>query len=161
MDELKKLGHVENESQTGEEVTQKYTDLDARLTNARNSEKRLSDILRDRTGKLSDVLAVEEEIQRVRGEIEQMDAQLKSLSNRVDFATLNLTVREDYKAQLNLVPESTSTRFRNAAVNGYHTMLETVIAITLWILSSGPTLLLWMAAMFFPARWAWRRWRTN
>ena len=42
----------------------------------------LSDILRNRTGKLSDVLAMEQEIQRVRGEIEQMTAQMESEIHR-------------------------------------------------------------------------------
>ncbi len=36
--ELKALGRVEAESQGGEEVTQRYVDLEARLANARNSE---------------------------------------------------------------------------------------------------------------------------
>jgi RNA polymerase sigma factor (sigma-70 family) len=64
MAELKALGRVESESQTGEEITQQYVDLEARLFNARNSEKRLTDLLRERTGKLADVLAVEKEIER-------------------------------------------------------------------------------------------------
>src|SRR4029077_7507343 len=41
--ELKSLGRVESESQSGEEVTEQYVDLEARLTNARNTELRLTD----------------------------------------------------------------------------------------------------------------------
>ena len=40
--EVKELGHVESESQSGEEVTSQYVDLQARLTNARNTEQRLT-----------------------------------------------------------------------------------------------------------------------
>src|SRR5262249_55176019 len=50
--DLRKLGRVETESQNGEEVTSQYVDLEARLTNARNTEERLTALLRDRTGKL-------------------------------------------------------------------------------------------------------------
>src|SRR5580704_3037848 len=39
--EIKKLGRVESESQTGEEATSHYVDLEARLSNARNTEQRL------------------------------------------------------------------------------------------------------------------------
>ncbi len=70
--ELKTLGRVESESQSGQDVTSQYIDLQARLGNARNTEQRLTDLLRQRTGKLSDVLEVEQEVDRVRGEIEQM-----------------------------------------------------------------------------------------
>jgi hypothetical protein len=36
--EVKEIGHVESESQSGEDVTSQYVDLQARLTNARNTE---------------------------------------------------------------------------------------------------------------------------
>src|SRR5262249_49384927 len=55
LNELKGLGHVEQEQQGGEEVTAQVVDLDSRLKNARETEARLSDILRTRTGKIGDV----------------------------------------------------------------------------------------------------------
>lgn len=51
--ELKKLGRVERESQSGEDVTKQYVDLGARLSNARDTEQRLIDVLRQRTGKVA------------------------------------------------------------------------------------------------------------
>ena len=157
--ELKSLGRVESESQSGEEVTEQYVDLEARLTNARNTELRLTDLLRQRTGKLSDVLAVEKSIDEVRGSIERMEAEKKNLGNRVDFATLTLRVTEDYKAQMQVLPASLLTRFQNAAVDGYRGMVDGVAAVLLTLLSYGPSLLLWAALLFFPVRAAWRRLR--
>jgi hypothetical protein len=159
--DLKKLGRVESESRTGEEVTQQYVDLEARLSNARNTERRLTDLLRQRTGKLTDVLAVEKEIGRVREEIERMEAEGKSLMNRVDFATLNLTVAENYKAQLHIAPDSTLTRFRNAAIDGYKSVIDGIISLALVVLSYGPSLLLWGGLLFFPLRSLWRKWRAD
>lgn len=159
MAELKKLGRVEDESQGGEEVTQQYVDLEARLANGIHTEQRLTEILRTRTGKLQDVLKVELEIDRVRGEIEQMQAEKKELSKRVTFATLNTIVKEEYFARLQSTPPSTGSRFRNAAVEGYNTVVEGVIDVGLFLLSAGPSVLLWMAVLFFPARWAWKKLR--
>ena len=51
--------------------------MQARLANGKHTEQRFTEILRTRTGKLQDVLKVELEIDRVRGEIEQ-----KYLSDR-------------------------------------------------------------------------------
>jgi hypothetical protein len=157
MSELKKLGRVEDESQGGEEVTQQYVDLEARLANGKHTEQRLTEILRTRTGKLQDVLKVELEIDRVRGEIEQMQAEKKELSKRVAFATLNTTVKEEYFAKLQGTPPSTGSRFRNAAVDGYNTVVEGLIDVGLFLLSAGPSMLLWAAILFFPARWAWKK----
>src|SRR5664279_4518782 len=60
--EVKTLGRVESESQSGQDVTSQYVDLQARLSNARNTEQRLIDLLKQRTGKLADVLEVETEL---------------------------------------------------------------------------------------------------
>ena len=157
LSELKNLGRVEKESQSGEEVTEQYVDLQARLANSKHTEERLTEILRDRTGKLSDVLAVEMQISRVRGEIEEMEAQRKTMKNQVDFATLNLTLTEEYKKELNVAPPSTGTQLRNAAIDGYRSLVDGIIAVLLWLISAGPTLLVWFAILFFPVRMAWRR----
>jgi hypothetical protein len=159
--EMKTLGRVESESQSGEDVTSQFVDLQARLANSRNTEQRLKDLLRQRTGELSDVLEVEQEVARVRGEIEQMEAERKNMSNRVSFATLNATITEDYKAQLQVVPPSTSTRLSNAAVEGYKSMVEGVMSLALFFLENGPTLLLWIAILFLPARLVWKRVRRS
>lgn len=161
LSELKKLGRVENESHGGEEVTQQYVDLAARLANAQHTEQRLTEILRSRTGKLQDVLKVELEIDRVRGEIEQMQAEKKELTKRVAFATLNTTVKEEYHAQLQTAPPSTGSRFHNAAVDGYNSVVEGLISVGLFLLSSGPSLLIWAAILFFPLRWMWRKVRAE
>jgi hypothetical protein len=155
--ELKQLGRTDQESQAGEEVTKQYTDLVARLKNARATEQRLLDVLRNNTGKVKDVLEVENEISRVRGEIEEMEADQRALQTRIDFATVQLSVTEEYKASLNGAPSSTGTRLHNAFVTGYHSMVENVIGLLAWSLEAGPTLLLWVALLFFPIRWVWKR----
>jgi hypothetical protein len=158
--ELKQLGRVQQESQSGEDVTKQYTDLAARLKNSRITEQRLLDVLRDHTGKVKDILETEQEIERVRGEIEQMEADQRGLQKRIDFATIQLSVAEDYKASLQ-APPTTGTRFHNAAVEGFRSVIDGSIELMLWLLEAGPSLLLWVAILFFPARWAWKRWRRS
>jgi len=157
--ELKKLGRVEQESQGGQEVTQQYVDLNARLKNARTTEQRLIDVLRERTGKVKDILAVEEEIARVRGEIEQMEAESKSLEHQVRYATLQLKLSEDYKAEIEVAPPSTGTRLQNSLVDGYRSAVDSALGVVQVFLSYGPALLLWFLLLFWPARMAWRRLR--
>jgi hypothetical protein len=160
MSEIRPLGHVDSESQNGEEVTAAFTDLEARLANSRHTEQRMVDLLRERTGNLSEVLEAERELSRVRGEIERMEAQRKGLLQRVEFATLSLTVNEEYQAQLH-ADGSVSTQFRNAAVDGFRGVEGSVMGVALFVLSDGPVLLLWAAILFFPARFAWRRWQAR
>jgi hypothetical protein len=159
--EIRRLGRVETEQQGGEEVTEQMVDLEARLTNAHNTEQRLADILRRSTGKITDVLAVEKEIDRVRGEIERMDAEHKNLRDRVNFATLHVRINEEYQAHLAVAAPSTPSRLRNSAVEGYRNVADSLTGIAMFGLSYGPALVLWCALLFFPARYAWRRLRKS
>jgi hypothetical protein len=157
--DLKTLGRVENESQSGEEVTQQHADLVARLKTSRETEQRFRAILQQRTGKLSDVLEVEQEIARVRGDIETMEGEQKELEHRVSFATVALQLTEEYKAQLNPPAASISTRIYNAFVDGYHNASETVLGIVIFFAENGPTLLIWLMILALPAVFIWRRYR--
>jgi hypothetical protein len=157
--ELKSLGRVELENQNGEEVTQQHADLVARLKNSRETEQRLQAILTQRTGKISDVLEVEQEIARVRGEIEQMEAEQKNLEHRVDFATLDLKLSEEYKAKLDSPAPAISTLIHNAAVSGYRNVADTLLSIVLFFAEYGPVLFFWLLLLSIPAGFVWRRWR--
>ncbi|HZD30455.1 MAG TPA: DUF4349 domain-containing protein [Candidatus Angelobacter sp.] len=159
--EIKALGRVESESQNGQDVTAQYVDLEARLSNARNTEQRLIDLLRQRTGKLSDVLEVETELSRVREEIERMEGERRLMAKQVEFSTLTATLSEEFKSSAGAVPDSLGTRFRNAAVDGFQSVGHFVLAVALFLVSDGPIMLLWAAILFFPARFAWRKLRAR
>jgi hypothetical protein len=47
---------------------------------------------------------------------------------------------------------------RNAAVEGYRLLVEGLSAVALFLLSWGPSLMVWSAILFFPARFVRRRW---
>jgi Domain of unknown function (DUF4349) len=112
-----------------------------------------------RTGKVKDVLEVEQEIARVRGEIEQREAKQKTLEHRVDFATIDLKLAEEYKAQVNTPAPSVLMQLRNASINGLRNAFESLLALVLFLAESGPSLLLWLGLVGIPAWCLWRRYR--
>ena len=69
------------------EVTGQVIDLQARITNLQASEVALQGIA-ERATKISDVLEVQAQLTDVRGQIEQLTAQLKDLNDRAGYATL-------------------------------------------------------------------------
>jgi hypothetical protein len=157
--EIKELGRVEQEEQDTEEVTSQVTDLDIRLRNARDTEQRFAEILRSRTGKVSDILEVEREIARVRGEVERMEAEQKRLNNRVALASIEVALTEEYKAQLENGSSRAGVRMHNAIVEGYRSAMASLLEASTFFLAVGPSLTLWVGILFWPGRWAWRRWR--
>ncbi len=150
--ELRKLGRVDGESQRGEEVTQQSVDLEARLANARRTEQRLTEILRTQTGKLADVLAVEEKLAEIRGTIEQAEAEQKNLHNRVSLATVSLNASEDDRNPL-------STSLGTAAADGIHIAFNGTVAFVRAVLEAGPSLLLFALIAGLPAYFLWKKFR--
>jgi hypothetical protein len=156
--ELRKLGVVTQESQSGEDVTMQHADLVARLTNARETERRLLEILRTRTGKVADVLEVEEKISATREQIEQMEAGQKVLQGRASFATLTLGLAQDFRAQLGST-SSAGSRLRNAFVAGIRDAREMLLSLSTWAIALAPSAFAWLLILFFPPRWGLRKWR--
>ncbi len=157
MKDLRGLGRVASESESGEDVTQQHADLDQRLKTARDTEERLRTILQQRTGTVSDVLQVEEEIARVRGDIESMEAEQTNLEHRVDFASIDLSVTVDYSPTPGAAP--LSVRVRNAFVAGYRNAAGTVVGIFLFLIAYGLTILIWIAILGVPVYLLRRRYR--
>ena len=93
---LEPLGEVEEVNVSAEDVGEEFVDVSARLANARRLEERLLEILRTRTGKLEDVLAVERELARVREEIERFEGRLRYLRTRAAVSTLTVNLHEPF-----------------------------------------------------------------
>ena len=154
--ELKAIGKVQTETQTGEEVSEQHQDLEVRLKNARETEDRLRGILQQRTGTLSDVLEVEEEISRVRGEIEEMEGQQRGLEHRVAYATVTVELSEDATAAQ---PTAVARRLREAFADGFKNAGEMVVGLAVFVGENGLAFLFWMALLAVPARLVWRRYK--
>lgn len=157
---LRALGQPMDESQGGEDVTTQMVDLDARLKNSRNTEARLTEVLKNRTGDVGDVLQVEREIARVRGEIEQLDAQRKQLQDRVTYATITLTASEERQARLDTGTLTIGAQLRNALVEGMQTVYESAVGALLTVLRLAPVLTFWVVVLWWPIRRGLRAIRT-
>ena len=91
---LRPIGKLESTNVNAEDVGEEYVDVSAQAANGRRLEARLVQILATRTGKLSDVLAVERELARVRGEIDRQEGRLRYLRAHSATSTLAVTVHE-------------------------------------------------------------------
>jgi len=98
------------------------------------------------------VLEVETELSQVREEIERMEGERRLMAKRVDYATLTATVTEEYKAPARALPDSTATRFRNAAVDGYRRVVNSILGLALFLISDEPMLVVWTLILLLYGR---------
>ncbi|MBK5191050.1 MAG: DUF4349 domain-containing protein [Methanosarcinales archaeon] len=91
--EIEQIGAVKSKHISGEDVTEEYIDLTARLNNSERQEKRLLEIL-DIAEDVEDVLDVERELERVRNDIERLTGRINYLENRAELATISVALYE-------------------------------------------------------------------
>jgi hypothetical protein len=91
LDRFRSLGDVRSETVSGKDVTEEFVDLKARLDVQRNLETRYLTLLSEATT-IADTLAVEEELARVRTEIERMEGRKQFLQDQVAMSTIQLEV---------------------------------------------------------------------
>ncbi|HOW60210.1 MAG TPA: DUF4349 domain-containing protein [Candidatus Moranbacteria bacterium] len=93
--EIKKVSSlVIRESISGQDVTEQYVDLKAQLTNRQAEEQSYIKIL-GQAQKIDDVLAVTQQLSRVRGTIEQIQGKIKYLDSQTDMSTISANLTED------------------------------------------------------------------
>ncbi|MDD4898138.1 MAG: DUF4349 domain-containing protein [Methanocellales archaeon] len=91
--EIEQIGTVKSKHTSGQDVTEEYIDLKARINNLERQEQRLLEIL-DMANTTQEVLVVEKEIWRVRSEIEQLTGRINYLENRIELATISVSLYE-------------------------------------------------------------------
>ncbi|OPY21188.1 MAG: hypothetical protein A4E24_00669 [Methanomethylovorans sp. PtaU1.Bin093] len=123
--DIENLGDLSSKSITGTDVTEEYIDLEARLNNLQKQEKRLTEIL-NMSNTVEEVLSVEKELERVRGEIDSLTGRLQYLDNRIDLATINIRVTEP-------TPITHSWGMRDALSSSVQGFVSTVRAMVILV----------------------------
>ncbi len=145
---LSPVGTLEEQQVTAQDVGEEYTDVSARMANARRLEERLLQLLATRTGKLEDVLTVERERARVRGEIEAAEGRLRYLRTRVSLSTLTVTLHEGGYPGANPIVRSFRDAWRN-----FVNFVAGFVATLGWLIP----LLIVLAVLWRFATWLFRR----
>ena len=93
---LNAIGSVLNSNEGREDVTSQFVDIEARLTTLKVQEERLLSIL-EKTESLEDIIELEYALQNTRYEIESYTTNLRKLSDRVSYSTLEVNIQEVYE----------------------------------------------------------------
>jgi hypothetical protein len=93
MDEIRAVGaRVIQEKVTGQDVTEEFMDLEARIKNQKALELQFLEIMK-RAGKVDDALSVQRELAEVRTEIEKLEGRRRFLENQSSLSTINVTLQ--------------------------------------------------------------------
>lgn len=151
------LGRALGRSVHAEDITEQYFDFEIQLRNRLALEATLRQLLGRSGNRLSDLLEVEREMARVRGEIEQLEGRKRFWNNQVGLATLHVLLAEPaplLAGDRGGVWQALRDAFGQAGENFVATVAG-VIAATGSLVPLGLALLV----AFVAVRALWRRWR--
>jgi hypothetical protein len=157
--QIRQLGlRVESERVEAEDATKQYVDQEARLRNLRAQEQQYLGILRQ-ASTVKDTLAVSEQLNSVRGEIEQQQAEFEALSKQVETVAINVTLRAEADTQVFGLHWRPLYQLKVAARQGLDGLGDYAnsMASFLFLL---PSIVLWTATIILGAALCWRllRW---
>jgi hypothetical protein len=84
---------VKSETTSGQDVTEEYTDLSAKLRNLQAAETQLLKLM-EQAGKVTDILEVQKQLVSTRGEIEQTKGRMQYLEQSSDMSLIQVTLEQ-------------------------------------------------------------------
>lgn len=143
-------GRVVSRSVGTEDLTRQLVDTEARQRALTSLRDRLQALLRDRPGRLSDLLEVERELARVQGELDAITSSLAVMRTRVAMSDLNIS----YQSEPRSVGSDTFRPLRDAFAGFLGIVVGGFAAIITIIAGLIP-----IAIVVVPLAWLILRWR--
>lgn len=129
---------VMEHSESVEDVTEKYVDIQARIKVYKAEEESLIEIMKQ-ADNVTDLLSVKEQLAEVRAQIESYTAQIKSLENQTDYSTITLNVDE---VEREVESEGYWSKIWNNIVEGFKNVGKFITSLFAFVLSAIPYLIL-------------------
>ncbi|MEB3273156.1 MAG: DUF4349 domain-containing protein [Prochlorothrix sp.] len=153
LEQFSSLGQVTNQQISAQDVSEQLVDFGARLRNLEKAEELTLGIM-ERSGDVSDVLQVTQELARIREQIEQINAQLQRLRTQVAYSTVYISLTEpvstiqplerSWGRDISLAWQR-STRSLSAFTRG-------MVVLAIWLAVYSPYWLTFGAGTFFLAK---------
>ena len=128
---------------TGQDVTEQYVDLKARLKSKRAVEERLLAFMKD-AEKTEDLLKISSDLAVVQEEIEQLTGQMKYLENQTSYSTVTITLSQDRIVVLGIDNKELNTweRTKKQLATSANLLLKAGSGIIVFIIGNLPILII-------------------
>ena len=123
LEDLKESGNVSYYTEETKDVTDSYTDLEARLKSLKAEEEKVLEFY-SKAENLEELLLVEDRLSDIRYEIEYIEAQIKNYDLLVAYSTLTLHVSET--SSYTQTSTSFGERLARAFKNGFNSFISTI-----------------------------------
>ncbi|MCA0383981.1 MAG: DUF4349 domain-containing protein [Firmicutes bacterium] len=152
---IKDLGLVTMESSNASDITKIYRDTAAEVENLKVTEERLREIMQQAT-EIADILAIENELTRIRGDISMYTKQIQDWEALVDMAsiTINLNEVKSLKPTVEPIDDSLFGKAKEGFIDTINALKRLMERTIVWIVAKSPILLI-ITILGLIARWVY------
>lgn len=153
--EIRQTGNrVVQENVKGQDVTEEFIDIEARLKTQRALEEQFLEIMK-RATTVEDTLNVQRELADVRGEIEKIEGRKRFLENQSSLSTIKIQIQTPTSLSAN--PSGFFYEVKEAFSTGFAAALNVVLFLITALIAILPFLLLVVLPLYFLLRHFWRK----
>lgn len=142
MEEIKTMGEVINQNSNSVDISDQYYDTATRIDNLKVQENRLRELL-TMANNVDEVLKIENELNRVRTEIDLMTTNIRRWDKQVSLSTLYVNLREVKTGKLESVNvPSVWNKAYNGFVGAINSIIRGVEKLFIFIVSAVPYMII-------------------
>jgi hypothetical protein len=157
-DRLRKLAvNVPNESTNSQDVTEEYTDLQAQLRNYEATEAQYLELLK-KAEKVEDMLAVQQALSNVRGQIEQVKGRILYIERTSDMGLIDVSLQK--VKPIGGTAWSALETLKSAA-RGLVSFGKVLANIIIWLVIFSPVWIIILVVVLYFTRWRHGKARTS
>ena len=139
IDQLSKLGKVQNEHISGNDVSAQYVDLQARLANE-EAQRNAMLVLLGKAQSVADIIAVQTQLGQITQQIEQLKGQISYIDHNTAYSSVSVQITE---AGIPVkTPTTDSWGFASALTDAAHNFVATINYLVTGLGAIGPVLVL-------------------
>ena len=154
LDQIRSAGRVTAEKITGQDVTEEFIDLEARIKTQKALELQFLEIMKQ-AHKVEDALEVQRQIADVRTEIEKLEGRKRFLENRASLSTITVSLLSPTAIAVNTT--GFGRDIRQAVADSVDVARAIVLFLIRFVIVMIPVFLLLFLPGWFIARYVFRR----
>ena len=151
---------VQNETQSGQDVTKEYTDLESQLKNLNATEKKLTEIM-EKAEATDDVLAVFNQLTQIRGQIEVIKGQMQYYEQSVALSAVSVRLIADKAIQpieiAGWQPQGEARDAVQALVNFFQNFATFLIWLVIFFIPIAAIIIVLIALLWRLGKWLWKK----
>lgn len=150
------LCHVRMQSQSAEDVSEYYYDMESRLETARIKLDRLQELL-SHAEEMEDIITLEDAISQTEYQIESLSGELRHYDALIDYSTINVGLSEVYRVtEAENAPLTFGERMSTAFRDGLRDFTDGAENFAEWLAYSWLKLLVFALVIFAAVKLIWR-----